>query len=176
MKHTRTETKPRPRVSENTEGRVHHNCPSKSSLTAPFFFIKKKDRLLQPVQDYRYLNSITVKNKYPLLLVDNLVQQLKGAQYFTKLDVRWKYNNVQIWEGDKWKAVFWMIRGMFELLVMFFGLTNSPATFQMMVNDIFADLIWDGLVCIYMDDMFAFAQTQTELQAITPGFGVALSA
>ncbi len=80
--------------------------PSKSPLAAPFFFIKKKDGSLRPVQDYRYLNlnSITVKNKYSLPLVDDLVQRLKGARYFTKLDVRWGYNNVRIREGDEWKA------------------------------------------------------------------------
>ena len=75
-------------------------------MAAPVFFIKKKDCSLRPVQDYRYLNSITLKNKYPLPLVDDLIQQLKGAKYFTKLDVRWGYNNVCIKEGDKWKAVF----------------------------------------------------------------------
>ncbi len=108
-----------------------------------------------------------MKNKYPLPLVDDLVQRLKGARYFTKLDVRWGYNNVRIREGDKWKAAFRTNQGMFEPLVMFFGLTNSPATFQTMMNDIFADLIQDGLVCIYMDDILVFAQTRTELQAIT---------
>lgn len=91
-------------LDENvTSGRIR---PSKSPLAAPFFFIKKKDGSLRPVQDYRYLNSITVKNKYPLPLVDDLVQRLKGAWYFTKLDVRWGYNNVRIREGDEWKAAF----------------------------------------------------------------------
>ena len=152
-------------LDENlSSGRIR---PSKSPLAAPFFFIKKKDGSLRPVQDYRYLNSITVKNKYPLPLVDDLVQRLKGARYFTKLDVRWGYNNVRIKEGDEWKAAFRTNRGLFEPLVMFFGLTNSPATFQTMMNDIFADLIRDGKVCIYMDDILIFAQTKEELRAIT---------
>ena len=77
---------------------------------------------------------MTVKNKYPLPLIPELVNQLQGAKYFTKLDVRWGFNNVQIKEGDEWKAAFCTNRGLFELLVMFFGLTNSLATFQTMMN------------------------------------------
>ena len=133
-------------LEENlASGWIH---PSKSPMVAPFFFVKKKDGSLQPVQDYRFLNSITVKNKYPLPLVDNLIQSLRGAQYFTKLNVRWGYNNIRMWDGDKWKAAFCMNRGLFEPLVMFFGLTNGPATFQMMMNDILAELIQDGMVCV----------------------------
>lgn len=75
--------------------------PSKSLMASPFFFVKKKDGSLWPVQDYRKLNSITVKNRYPLPLIQDLVGKLKGARYFTKLDVRWGYNNIWIQEGDK---------------------------------------------------------------------------
>jgi len=80
--------------------------PSKSPMAAPVFFIKKKDGSLQLVQDYRALNSMTVKNKYPLPLISELVSQLRGARYFTKLDVRWGFNNVHIKPGDEWKAAF----------------------------------------------------------------------
>jgi hypothetical protein len=73
---------------------------------APFFFVKKKDGSLQPVQDYQALNAATVKNWYPLPLIDDLVNKLQGAQYFTKLDIRWGYNNIRIEEGDKWKTAF----------------------------------------------------------------------
>jgi hypothetical protein len=91
---------------------------------------------------------MTVKNKYPLPLISDLINQLCCAKYFTKLDVRWGYNNVRIKEGDKWKAVFRTNRGLFKLLVMFFGLTNSPATFQTMMNEIFQDPSWRELfVC-----------------------------
>jgi hypothetical protein len=104
-----------------------HIRQSKLPLRAPvFFFIKKKDGKLCFIQDYRALNAITRKNRYLLLLIDNLIHRLKGAHYFTKLDVRWGYNNVRIREGDEWKAVFRTDRGLF---VMYFGLTNSPATF-----------------------------------------------
>jgi hypothetical protein len=80
------------------------------------------------VQDYRALNAITVKNKYPLLLISKLINKLQGAKYLTKLDVCWGFNNVHIKEGDEWKAAFWTNCGLYEPLVMFFGLTNSPAT------------------------------------------------
>ena len=75
--------------------------PSKSPITAPVFFIKKKDGSLRLVQDYRVLNAVTIKNKYPLFLISELVSQLRGAKYFTKLDVRWGFNNVRIKPGDK---------------------------------------------------------------------------
>jgi len=138
-------------LTENLEiGRIRQ---SKSPMASPVFFIKKKDGSLRLVQDYRMLNDITVKNKYLLPLISELVNQLRGAKYFTKLDVRWGFNNVRIQEGDEWKATFRTNRGLFELLVMFFGLTNSPATFQTMMNDIFTDMISEGVVVVYLDDI-----------------------
>ena len=104
------------------------------------------------------LNDITVKNKYPLPLISKLINQLRGAKYFTKLDVRWGFNNVRIKEGDEWKAAFQTNRGLFEPLVMFFGLTNSPATFQTMMNDIFTDMITEGVVVVYLDDILIFTK------------------
>jgi len=80
--------------------------PSKSPMAALVFFIKKKDGSLRLVQDYRALNSMMVKNKYPLPLISKLVSQLCGARYFTKLDVHWGFNNVRIKPGDEWKAAF----------------------------------------------------------------------
>ena len=106
-----------------------HICDSKSPMAAPFFFVKKKDGSLQPVQDYWKLNEMMIKNRYPLPLISELVNKLKGAKYFTKLDVQWGYNNIRIKEGDEWKAAFITNHGLFEPLVMFFGLTNSLATF-----------------------------------------------
>jgi hypothetical protein len=102
------------------------------------------------MQDYHLLNVITHKNRYPLLLVDDLIHCLKGAKYFMKLDVVWGYNNVCICEGDKWKAMFCTNCRLFEPLVMYFGLTNSPATFQMMMNEIFHNLILNSVVCIIL--------------------------
>ena len=111
--------------------------PSKSPIAAPMFFIKKKDGSLQLVQDYRTLNAMTIKNRYLLPLISKLVSQLCGAKYFTKLDVYWGFNNVRIKPRDEWKVVFHTNCGLFEPLVMFFRITNSPATFQTMMNEIF---------------------------------------
>ena len=80
--------------------------PSKSPMASPFFFVKKKDGALQPVQDYRKLNEMTIKNRYPLPLISELIDQLAGAKYYSKMDVWWGYNNIQIKEGDEWKATF----------------------------------------------------------------------
>jgi phosphoglycolate phosphatase-like HAD superfamily hydrolase len=131
---------------------------SKSPMASPFFFVKKKDGRLRPVQDYRKLNDITIKNRYPLPLIAEVLDELKDARIFTKIDIRWGYNNVRIKEGDEWKAAFRTNRGLFEPLVMFFGLTNSPATFQTMMNHLFYDLISEGHVRIYMDDILIFTK------------------
>jgi len=136
-------------------------------MASPVFFIKKKTGSLRLVQDYRMLNDMTVKNKYPLLLIPELVNQLQGARYFTKSDVRWGFNNVWIKEGDEWKAVFRMNRRLFEPLVMFYGLTNSPATFQTMMNEIFSDMILEGIVVVYLDCILIFTKTLEEHQEVT---------
>jgi len=137
-------------------------CPSKSPIAALVFFIKKKDGSLLLVQDYQALNSMTVKNKYPLPLISELVSQLCGARYFTKLDVCWGFNNIRIKPGDKWKAAFQTNRGLFEPLVMFFGMTNSPATFQTLMNDIFWDLIVEGIMVVYLDNILIFTRIEEE--------------
>jgi Reverse transcriptase (RNA-dependent DNA polymerase) len=142
-------------------------CPSKSPMTALVFFIKKKDGSLWLVQDYRALNAKMVKNAYPLPLISDLINRLWGARYFTKLDVWWGYNNVHIKEGDEQKAAFHINWGLFEPLVMFFGVTNSPATFQTMMNKIFQDLISKGVVCIYLDDILIFTETMEEHDQVT---------
>ena len=136
--------------------------PSQTPMSSPFFFVKKKDGKLRPVQDYRKLNAGTVQNAYPLPLVPELIDKLKGTKIFTKIDLRWGYNNVRIKQGDEWKAAFKTNRGLFEPTVMFFGLTNSPATFQAMMNTLFKDLIDTGKVVIYMDDILIFTESIEE--------------
>jgi len=132
---------------------------SASPQASPFFFISKKDsKALRPCQDYRYLNESTVKNTYPLPSIDNLLQKLHGAKTFTKLDIRWGYNNIRIKEGDEWKGAFITKRGLYEPTVMFFGMCNSPATFQSMMNDYFADMIAQGWLLIYIDDILIFSE------------------
>jgi hypothetical protein len=103
-----------------------------------------------------------VKNKYPLPLISELVSQLCGAKYFTKLDVHWGFNNVHINLGDEWKGAFRTNCRLFEPLVMFFGLTNSPTTFQMMMNNIFRDLVSEGSVVVYLDNILIFTHTLEE--------------
>jgi len=136
---------------------------STSPQVSPFFFVAKKDsKALRPCQDYRYLNESTIKNAYPLPSIDDLLQKLHGAEIFTKLDIRWGYNNIRIKEGDEWKGAFITKRGLFEPTVMFFGMTNSPATFQSMMNDYFADMIAQGWVLIYIDDILIFSRDPKE--------------
>jgi reverse transcriptase-like protein len=105
------------------------------------------------VQDYRNLNKWTIPNQYPLPLINDLIYNLAGYRLFSKFDVWWGYNNIRIKKGDEWKAAFKTSEGLFEPTVMFFGLTNLPATFQMMMDDIFRDKIAQGWLKIYMDDL-----------------------
>ena len=140
---------------------------STSHSTTPFFFVGKKDGALRPCQDYRYLNEGTIKNTYPLPLISELMDQFKGASIFTKMDLRSGYNNVRIKNGDQWKGTFKTNRGLFELMVMFFGLCNSPATFQMMMNALFEDMIDEGWIVIYMDDILIFSNNLEEHHART---------
>ena len=115
--------------------------PSKSPQTTLVFFVGKKDGKKRMVQDYRYLNEWTIKNNYPLPLISDVVENIGTKKVFTKMDLRWGYNNIWIKEGDEWKVVFITPEGSFEPTVMFFRLTNSPATFQAMMNKLLRDLI-----------------------------------
>jgi len=135
---------------------------SKLFMVVSVFLIKKKNGSLWLVQDYCALNSITVKNWYLLPLILELISQLWRAKYFTKLDVCWEFNNVQIKLRDEWKTAFHTKRGLFELLVMFFGITNSLVTFQTIINNIFWDLITEGIVVVYLDDILIFIWTLEE--------------
>ena len=96
----------------------------------------------------------------------DIINQLRRAKYFTKCYVRWGYNNIRIKEDHEWKAAFATNRGLFEPLVMFFGLTNSPATFQALMNSIFADLIAAGKVAVYLDDILIFSSDLTEHRSV----------
>jgi hypothetical protein len=124
-----------------------------SPYTANFFFIKKKDGKLHPVQDYQPINKWTKKNRNVSPLIPQTIDRLGGCTLFTKFNVQWGYNNVRVKEGDKWKAAFLTLEGLFEPTVMFFGLTNSPATFQMMMNTIFRKEVLQGWLSVYMDDI-----------------------
>ncbi len=130
----------------------------KSPYASSFFFVRKKDGKLRPVQDYHKINALTIRNQYPLPLIADLIRDLSNAHIYTKLDVQWGYNNVRIREGDEKKAAFKTRYGLFEPTVMYFGLTNSPATFQTMMNYIYRDVILKHeplgtTIQIYMDDI-----------------------
>ena len=105
------------------------------------------------MQDYRYLNEWTIKNNYPLPLISDILENIGTKKVFTKMDLRWGYNNMRIKEGDEWKAVFTIPEGSFESTVMFFGLTNSLAIFQAMMNELLRDLINIGKVAAFIDDV-----------------------
>ena len=135
--------------------------PSSSPVATGFFFVTKKDGSLRSCIDYRQLNTITVKNKYPLPLLSSTFEPLTHAKVFTKLDLRNAYHLVRVREGDEWKTWFNTHLGHFEYLVMPFGLTNTPAVFQALVNDV----LWDFLnifVVVYLDDILVFSKTTTE--------------
>ena len=134
--------------------------PSKSSQTSLVFFMPKKDGKKRMVQDYQYLNSWTIKNNYPLPLISDLIDSIGKKKVFTKMDLRWGYNNVRIKEGDEWKAAFSTPEGSFEPTVMFFGLTNSPAMFQAMMNDLLRDLVVEEKVAVFIDDVMVATETE----------------
>ena len=127
--------------------------PSKSPQTSPVLFVPKKDRKRRMVQDYHYINKRMIKNSYPLPLISELIDSIGTKRMFTKMDLRWGYNNVRIKEGDEWKAAFTTYLGSFEPTVMCFGLTNSPATFQAMMNNLFRDMINKGDIATFIDDI-----------------------
>ncbi len=135
--------------------------PSSSPAGAGFYFVKKKDGSLRPCIDYRGLNNITVKNTYPLPLMSSAFERLQGASFFTKLDLRNAYHLVRIREGDEWKTAFNTPRGHFEYRVLPFGLSNAPAVFQALVNDVLRDML-DQFIYVYLDDILIFSHSLQE--------------
>ena len=101
-----------------------------------------------------------IKNNYPLPLILDLIDSIGKKKVFMKMDLRWGCNNVRIKEGDEWKAAFLMLEGSFEPMVMFFGLTNSLAMFQTMMNDLLRDLVVEEKVAVFIDDMMIAMETK----------------
>jgi len=134
---------------------------SRSPAGAPVLFVKKKDGSLRLCVDYRKLNEMTIRNSYPLPLISELIDRVKGAKYFTKLDLKSAYNLVRIKEGDEYKTAFRTRYGHFEYLVMPFGLKNAPATFQHFINDVLSDYL-DKFVISYIDDILIYSNTLDE--------------
>jgi len=137
----------------NDQLRKGYIRPSKPPQTSSVFFVGKKNRSKRIVIDYRNLNNQTVKNNYPLLLITDLIDNMGSKQVFTKIDLQWGFNNIRIKEGDEWKGVFMTHVGSFEPTVIFFGMTNSPATFSAMMNEILRDIINEGKVMAFVDNV-----------------------
>src|ERR1700735_4428734 len=135
--------------------------PSRSPHGAPVLFIKKKDGGLHLCVDFRGLNKLTKKDRYPLPLITDLLDTPGRARIYTKIDLQHAYHLVRIAEGDEWKTAFRTRYGSFEWLVMPFGLTNAPAAFQRFMNDIFSDLL-DVNITVYIDDILIYSDDPTE--------------
>ena len=121
----------------------------------------KKNGKLRLCVDYRQLNEITIKNRYPLPLISELRDRLQGAQWFTALDLKGAYNLIRIKHGEEWKTAFRTRYGHYEYLVMPFGLTNAPASFQAMINDVLREYL-DVFVIAYLDDILIFSKDLDE--------------
>ncbi|RVW68549.1 Retrovirus-related Pol polyprotein from transposon 17.6 [Vitis vinifera] len=135
--------------------------PSTSSWGAPMLFVEKKDGTLRLCIDYRKLNRVTVKNKYPLPRIDDLFDQLKGAKYFSKIDLRTRYHQLRVRKEDVPKTAFRTRYGHYEFLVMPFGLTNAPTAFMDLMNRVFCAYL-DQFVIVFMDDILIYSRSLEE--------------
>jgi hypothetical protein len=135
--------------------------PSSSPCSRPALFVKKKDKALHLCVDYRSLNAVTIKNKYPLPCTDILFDQLAGAQVFCKIDLCSGYHQIKIRAEYIPKTAFSMRYGLYEYLVISFGLTNAPAHFMYLMNSVFMPEL-DMFVVVFIDDILVYSKNMEE--------------
>jgi hypothetical protein len=135
--------------------------PSSSPWGCPALFVSKKDKGLRLCVDYRPLNAVTIKNKYPLPRIDILFDQLAGAQVFFKIDLRSRYHQIKIRDEDIPKTAFSTRYGLYEYLVMSFGLTNAPARFMYLMNSVFMPEL-DKFVMVFIDDILVYSKSMED--------------
>ena len=135
--------------------------PSTSSFDSPVLFVKKPDDSLRLCVDYRVLNRMTIKNRYPIPLTTEIMDRIKGAKRFTRLDVRDAFNRIRVAEGDEYKTAFRTRYGHFEYLIMPFDLCNAPATFQSYINDVLHEFL-DEFCVAYLDDVLIYTDDSLE--------------
>ena len=136
-------------------------CPGSLPRGSPATFVGKKDGSLRMCVDYRQLNDVTIKNKYPLPRIDDLFDQLSGAKVFSKIDLRTGYHQLKIKKEDIPKTVFTTRYGLYEYTVMSFGLTNAPAIFMHMMDKVFMDFL-DKFVVVFIDDILIYSKSEEE--------------
>ena len=139
--------------------------PSVSPWGAPVIFVKKKDGTMRLCIDYRQLNKMTIKNRYPLPRIDDLFDQLRGATVFSKIDLRSGYHQVRIKDEDIFKTTFRTRYGHYEFVIMPFGLTNAPAVFMCLMNNIMHKYL-DKFVVVFINDILIFSKTEEEIKNI----------
>jgi hypothetical protein len=135
--------------------------PSASPWGSPVLFVEKKDGTNRMCIDYRMLNSMTIKNKYPLPRIEDLLDRLKKAKFFSKIDLRSGYHQMKIREQDIPKTTFTTRYGLYEFVVISFGLTNTPVYFMNLMNKVFMEEL-DRFVVVFIDDILIYSETTEE--------------